>query len=138
MFALKSFICQFFHLYQLSTSYPFYSFIADIRSIQWIPLTLLLLRPISTATQRYLGWEKEYYEIIFLCRASLCSQWPLPVFPARGHPLPPVKKTRRLVCAIVGLQEIIDSREDQTSAHVWVLGLLLGQKESIWYHRQHF
>lgn len=28
----------------------------------------------------------------------------------------------------MSLQGILDSREDQASAHVWVLGLLLGQK----------
>lgn len=107
-------------------------------ALGWIPFTPLLLRPISAATQRYLGWEEEHYEVIFVCRVSLCSQWSLPVLPAKGHPLAPeAKKTRRPVCLVMGLQEIIHSREDQTSAHVCVLGLLLGQKESIWYPRQH-
>lgn len=43
-----------------------------------------------------------------------------------------LKKTKRLVCLGMSLQGILDSREDQASAHVWVLGLLL-----VWYPRQH-
>lgn len=116
MFVLKSLICQFCHLYQLPTSYPFSKFVADIRST-----------PVNSFYQELRG--------NFLCRGSLCSQWSLPILPARGrHPLAPeAKKTRRLVCLVMSLQEIIHSREDQTSAHVWTLGLLLGQKEIIWY-----